>query len=33
VRLSVQRLDGLLRDSEEMLSEKLAARQISAQLK
>jgi two-component system chemotaxis sensor kinase CheA len=32
VRLSVQRLDGLLRDSEEMLSEKLAARQIASQL-
>ncbi len=32
VRLSVQRLEGLLRDSEEMLPEKLAARQISAHL-
>ena len=32
VRLSLQRLDGLLRDSEEMLSEKLAARQLSSEL-
>src|SRR6185312_4990742 len=32
VRLSAQRLEGLLRDSEEMLPEKLASRQISAQL-